>query len=104
MNYVEYKSWKGGTAIKVCNEEIPHPQASFAMDVIGRLAICTAVPDGEDSVGRQKLRMMTPEEIVARATDVADRAWKEFRARGWLLDIPLPKPGKDEVLLEDSRS
>lgn len=95
MKHIEVKRY-GVTEIKICQTEVPHPQAQIANDLMKQLAIVAAVPDGEDAAGRQKLRLMTPEEVVARATNIADLAWKEYRTRGWLLDIPLPTVEKED--------
>ncbi len=34
--------------------------------------IITGVPDGYDDAGRQKLRLMTPKEVVDRACEIAE--------------------------------
>ena len=95
MKYIEQKNYKGGTEIIVCNTETLHPQGRLAEELLRHLAIVAAVPDGEDSSGRQKMRQMTEEEVVTRANKIADLAWADFRARGWILDLPLPKQASD---------
>lgn len=48
------------------------------------------MPDGEDHSFRSKYRLMTVEELVSRAVEVADLAFTTFRERGWILDLPIP--------------
>jgi hypothetical protein len=63
-------------------------KADFALRCIERWATVAAVPDGEDSKGRQQLRNMTPSEIVSHACDCSELAFAEFSKRSWLLNIP----------------
>lgn len=63
-------------------------RAQFAMSCIERWGMVAADADGEDSAGRSKLRRLTSEEVVSHACECADKAYAEFRNRGWLVDIP----------------
>src|SRR4051794_1435412 len=67
--------------------EFPNPEAQFAMDMM-KFALCAALPDGEDSAGRQRLSDMPPAKIVERACDIAHFAFEKFRQRGWILNVP----------------
>lgn len=65
-------------------------QAYFAMELVARWGVVAAVPDGEDSVGRQQLRVMTPVELTDRAIKITElmferMAEKEFtqEAQDW---------------------
>lgn len=68
---------------------------------IGRLAVImlekwgpvVGVPDGEDSQGRAKTREATPKEVVARAFDIAEEAWRVARER----DLIIPLPDLNEI-------
>lgn len=71
-------------------------KADMAMRMIERWGSVAGIPDGEDSAGRQKLRLQGVDEIVKYACDAADRCVEEFRARGWLLELPEPKEVKRE--------
>lgn len=92
MNYIEEPTYSGGTEIRVCHTVIPQQQATFAMELMKNLAIAAATPDGEDSSGRAKLRLMTEAEIVSRATLIAQMSWDTFKDMGWILEVPMPKP------------
>ena len=91
MKYIEQKTYKGATEIIVCNSIALFPQAKFAQDLMHNLAIAAAVPDGEDSSGKQKFRQMIEAEVVARASKISEIAFADFRTRGWILDLPMPK-------------
>lgn len=70
----------------------PHTIARFAMDVADRWGMIATIPDGEDSAGRQQMRLATPEELAARACEAAQALWNEFSSRGWFFEAPLPIP------------
>ena len=91
MKYTEKKTYKGATEIIICNSIALFPQARLAQDLMHNLAIAAAVPDGEDSTGKQKMRQMTEMEVVYRATKISQIAFADFKLRGWILDLPMPK-------------
>lgn len=97
MKFIERKIYKGSTEISVCQTEAPDPRAVMAMDLMRNLAMVACVPDGEDSSGRQKLRLMSEVEVVNRANEISRLAWNKFRTNGWILDLPLPKSGEGEA-------
>ena len=88
---IEKPEYGGGTDVIIVQTVQPYPQAMFAMEMMKQFGLVVGGPDGEDSTGRQKSRLMPEEEVVARAVKIADLAWKEFESRGWLLETPLPK-------------
>lgn len=75
-------------------ELITHPveavewEGRLACQLIERWGIVAAAPDGEDSSGRAKLRVLTPAELVETACDTAQLAVAELRKRGWVTPIP----------------
>ena len=68
----------------------PNLHAVFALNYIERWGAVAAIPDGEDSAGRQKLKMQSPQELVDRACETATIMVDEFTSRGWLLSLPAP--------------
>lgn len=69
-------------------EEQPDPVAQLAFDIIKQHAMVSAMPDGEDTSGRQKLRLPTPDEFVRRAFNIAETAFCEAMERGLLVKTP----------------
>jgi hypothetical protein len=65
---------------------------ALAMQLTERWGMVTAVPDGEDSAGRQKHKLLTPRELALRACDCAAELFKEIESRGWVFDVPPPSP------------
>jgi len=63
-------------------------RARTAQEFIDRWGMVAAIPDGEDSAGRQKLRLATPDELVVRAMQTVDLLYSAMDAAGWRLDIP----------------
>lgn len=63
------------------------PRAKFAISLMEKWGLVSALPDGNDEAGRQKHRMADPDEIVKRACDIANIAFVAFEQRGWLLKI-----------------
>ncbi len=52
---------------------VMHPIAVWSFRICERWAMAVAMPDGEDSDGRAKLRLLTPQEVAERAVDIAER-------------------------------
>ena len=69
--------------------------AEIAVGLAEKYGLVAAMPHGEDSAGRAKLRLMTPHEIAERATETAKLLWLEFQKREWILDIPVPTENED---------
>ena len=92
IRFHEQPTYKGGTEVIITHTQALFIQAQMATDLMKHLSIIAAVPDGESSDGQQKLRMRTPDEVVERATTIAATAWQEYGRRGWLLNLPEPKP------------
>ena len=90
------KSYRGGTEVTVVTTVSPNAVGRLAASIAERFALVAAMPDGEDSAGRQKLRLPTAEECAARSCDLAASLWAEFDKRGWLYQIPLPTSPDDE--------
>jgi hypothetical protein len=62
-------------------------EADYAVRLAERFALIMAEDDGEDSAGRQKLRLATPEEVVERACNIAELMFTALRYRDWTLTI-----------------
>jgi len=92
--HVEVTSGRFG-GVRITASEMSLREADLARAFIERWAMVVAVPDGEDSAGRQKLRMLTTDELVAKACDVAETFSREIERRGWLVE--LPPPPKDDA-------
>ena len=81
----------------------PCTEARIAEALIERWGIVAARSDGEDSAGRQKLALLTPQELVERACETAALACAEFDRRGWFLHVPQAVV-EDTELDKDNRS
>lgn len=79
-----------GVAVNVYRKTALCSKADLAVRMIERWGVVVAEPDGEDSAGRQKLRMLSEIEVVQRACNMADLAIIEFESRGWVLALPTP--------------
>lgn len=69
-------------------------EAKMAHDFIERWGMVLAMDDGEDSAGRHKIRLATPEELVSRAFTIAELFMKEARRRNLVHDSDKQK-GKE---------
>jgi hypothetical protein len=74
--------------VAILNREHPLWKARLATTLLERWGPVLAAADGEDSTGRQKIRDLSPEEIVAKACEIADLSVDEFRSRGWVIGLP----------------
>ena len=68
--------------------EHPDTVASFAMALIEKHAMIAANGDGEDSSGRAKLRLQTPEELVERSFRIAELTMEKARSTGHMVALP----------------
>lgn len=68
--------------------EHPDVVASFAMNIIEKHAMVAADGDGEDSSGRAKLRLQTPEELVERSFRIAELTMEKARSTGHMVALP----------------
>lgn len=92
MIEVEYKAKGYG------KNEMPHItthetellgiRAKLAINFAERWGMVAAIPDGEDSAGRQRLRMATTEEVSSRACDMVKTMFDEFEKRDWVTHMP----------------
>lgn len=60
--------------------------AELAVRMIERWGQVAAIDDGEDSAGRAKLRLATPEELVTRAFEVAELYVYHAAHRGHVIE------------------
>lgn len=68
--------------------EAPTEEARFAMTIMERWAMVSSQEDGEDSAGRQKLKLLSEEDIVKRACNISSMAFDAFRRLDWLTPVP----------------
>lgn len=82
-----------------------NPIAEFALRCIERWAVVAAIPEGEDSEGRQKLGMMPPNQVVSHAFACAEEAFRVIEERGHRLCVDSYTKLVDDVKnMEDSNS
>lgn len=86
----------GKEEVSISKTEVHSDEANLAFSLIERWGMVAAQADGEDAAGRQKLRLMTPEELVERAFITAHLAFEESRARELALDLPIPSSTVEE--------
>jgi hypothetical protein len=78
-----------GKKKQILHTEFHHNQkAAAALEMVVKWGLSAAKEDGETSNGHVKIKTYTPAEIVDRACECADRAFREFEKRGWLLELP----------------
>ena len=86
------------------NSEVPDARGGMAYKLIERWGMVAAIPDGEDSAGRSRLRLLTPEEMVDRAFKATELFWNEAHKRGMVCEMSeeeveqikiKPKKGKE---------
>lgn len=94
-------SFQGPPTWTIFRRETLNPEAEFAYHLLERWGMVTGVPDGEDRAGRQRIRMMTPVEMVDRATSTAAIFWEHINRMGWVQEIPSPEEAR--VAIEERR-
>lgn len=82
-------AWISGNMVQ--EKFYPDRRARLAMTLIEKWGMtATTVADGEDSAGRQRTRLLTPAEVVGRATETAERAIEEMHSLGWMHAVEAP--------------
>jgi len=66
----------------------PNREATFALSIIAQHAMISAIPDGEDSSGRQQCRLPTHEEFTKRAFALAKTAFQLMTDEGMMIEYP----------------
>lgn len=82
------KDYMGETGVMVYATEEPNEEAAMAFKILDHFALIAALPDGEDSAGRAKLALISPQEAVRRAFDLAQEAFRVARERGLMVQLP----------------
>jgi len=91
--------YEGSEGVHIFAGQIYDPRADWAREMANHWGMVAGIQDGEDSQGRAKARLTTPEEVVDRACACAHLLWEQFNDRGWVIDIPIPRH-PDEVKAE----
>ena len=76
----------GGFAQHIAFDRAESPIAKLAAEFCLRWGMVAGVPDGEDSSGRQKLRLATPDELIDRAVTTVEKLYTVLDDRGHLVD------------------
>ena len=76
------------SSVKTVQRTVFTNKGKMAWELLQRFATIAAETKGEDSAGRAKLELLSPNDVVARACDIAEVAWDEFARRDWLLTLP----------------
>lgn len=74
--------------IVIHETEQPIFQARLAIALVERWGMVSGAEDGEDSTGRAKGRRLTPQEVVDRACETAEKLTDAIRSRDWFTKIP----------------
>jgi len=82
----KYKNDRNG--IVVHTDEILTERARFAFSLIEKWGLVAAMPDGEDSSGRAKLRLPSSQELVTRSCEISELVFDECERRGWVIKGP----------------
>lgn len=68
--------------------EVFNYKARLAAAMVERWGCVACEVDGEDSSGRQKMRLATADELVNRAVEVAELLVERFREKNWNTIMP----------------
>lgn len=88
-------------SVVVHDDDILNGEAKLAITILGTIALAAAEPDGEDGMGRQKLKLLTPEAAARRACDLAEQMFTAFRGRGWIIKGPSAEECFDSEIEKD---
>lgn len=102
---VEFRAVRQYDEAKMVVHESHYPnfEARLAVSLLEKWGMVAAESDGEDSAGRQKLRLATPRELAVRACEVAREVTSEMHKRDWLLPTPTWDELRTEAATEKKR-
>lgn len=90
IGHLTEKGYLNETRVVVYDTVAADTRARMTMDLIAKWGMVAGVPDGEDSSGRSRIRLATPEEIVQRAIDTTNLAFNQMVRDSWIIPIPEP--------------
>lgn len=83
--------------IATLQKESPNLEARIAVSLVERWGLVAGEDGGEDSSGRSKLRVQSPEEVVNRAVTTAELLVEAIRNKNWMVKNPHPTELYDTV-------
>jgi len=90
IGFLKYtKGYKRGQ-VGIYKTQVPNMRGTLALELLQRYALITTKPDGEDTAGRQKWLLQSPDELVERVCTIADTMITELEKRDWLVAVPPP--------------
>jgi hypothetical protein len=78
----------GSKKVQMYRTEVPNEEAEYAMQLLEKFALIAGAPDGEDSAGRQRGKLVAVDATVARAFDIAREAYRVARERCLMVQLP----------------
>jgi hypothetical protein len=87
------RSRYGDEGVVYHSMETMSDKARMAAAFVEKWGMVAGRPAGEDKAGRQKLELLTPEEVAKRACETVELLYAEFQAREWIVKVP----GYDEM-------
>lgn len=85
---IEREKYGHEKQVRIFHTEMPNAVAQFAMQLMEKFGTVAAIPDGEDTGGRQRCRLQTPEELVTRSFEISEFAFAQARSRGHMVQVP----------------
>ena len=74
--------------IAVNRLQVPKAEGGYALNLLERWSMVSGKDTHTDDNGHQHYRLLEPEEVVQRAFNIAEIAFKELRARDLLIELP----------------
>lgn len=88
--YVVRKDYNGNKEAVLFATNVLQLRGEIAVELVSKWGMVAGTPDGEDSTGRQKLRLLTPEELVERACKTSALLVESMQVSNWMLNLPCP--------------
>lgn len=89
------KGYRDSPEITIEKTEVPGLVGILALEMVQKWGMVAGMPDGEDSSGRHKLRLSTPDELTDRAIITAELLQKKLQDGGHMLKLPVLLSAED---------
>lgn len=92
----------GGNEIRLTKTWVPNEVGELAIRFATHFGVIAATESGEDSQGRAKIALQSPQQVIDRACEMAQLLTDKMKANGWIVDLPdLPEEEPDLMPAKD---
>lgn len=78
----------GTNEVRLVKTWVPNETGELAIQFATHFGMVAAKIEGEDSGGRSKMELQSPDEVVDRACEMAELLVARLKKKNWIIDLP----------------